>query len=233
MNAADQGRRHTAGAAREGNAAKVLRIEIVSDVVCPWCFIGKRRLARALEMLRAQRPELVPQVCWRPFFLDAQTPIAGEPYRPYLERKFGGPERLAEIWRRIEIAGRGENIEFAFERIALRANTLLAHRLIHRVQEKRDASTLVERLFRAHFTAGENLGDAAVLARLAAECGEDEAATSAYLATKQDAEIVRELAERNQRMGITGVPFFNFDGRVGVSGAQAPETLIEAINEAA
>ncbi|MBI3147533.1 MAG: DsbA family oxidoreductase [Betaproteobacteria bacterium] len=211
---------------------KALSIEIISDVVCPWCFIGKRRLARAIEKLRATNPQIAPEISWRPFFLDAQTPVSGEPYRPYLERKFGGPERLDAIWRHIEEVGRGENIDFAFERIALRANTLLAHRLIHRVQAQRDASALVERLFSAHFTAGENLGDAAVLSRLASECGEDEAATRAYLVTDQDAEVVRELVAQSQRMGITGVPFFIFNGRVGVSGAQAPETLVQAMNEA-
>lgn len=212
---------------------KALAIEIISDVVCPWCFIGKRRLARAIETLSATNPQVAPQISWRPFFLDAHTPVDGEPYRPYLERKFGGPERLAAIWRHIEEVGRGENIEFAFGRIAWRANTLLAHRLIHRVQAQRDASALVERLFSAHFTAGENLGDAAVLARLAGECGEDEAAMRAYLATDQDAEIVRELVAQSQRMGVTGVPFFLFNGRIGVSGAQPPETLIQAMKEAA
>ncbi|MBI4987751.1 MAG: DsbA family oxidoreductase [Rhodocyclales bacterium] len=209
----------------------VLNIDIVSDVVCPWCFIGKRRLEAALRELRAERPDVAPRIRWLPYFLNPDTPEAGEPYRPFLEKKFGGPEKLAQIWAQIVEAGRSAGIEFAFERIELRANTLRAHRLIHRAQKAGDANALVERLFAAHFLNGENIGDAGVLARLAGECGENETAALAYLRSGEDADEVRAQAERGQRMGITGVPFFIFGGRYGIGGAQPPEVLLDALRQ--
>ncbi len=208
-----------------------LRIDIVSDVVCPWCFIGKRRIEAALAQLRAVRPEIVPHIHWLPYFLNPDTPAEGEPYRPFLERKFGGPEKLAQIQAHIAEAGRTAGIDFAFERIELRANTLRAHCLIHRVQKTGDADALVERLFAAHFLQGRNIGDNEVLARIAGQCGQDEAATLAYLRSGEDAAEVREQAERGQRMGITGVPFFIFNGRYGVGGAQPPEVLLDAMRQ--
>jgi len=208
-----------------------LAIDIVSDVVCPWCFIGKRRLEAALRGLRAERPDVVPTLRWLPYFLNPDTPDSGEPYRPFLEKKFGGPEKLALIWEQIAVAGRTAGIEFAFERIEVRANTLRAHRLIHRAQKAGNADALVERLFAAQFLNGENVGDAGVLARLAGECGEDEPAVLAYLHSEEDADDVRALAERGQRMGITGVPFFILAGRLGIGGAQPPEVLLDALRQ--
>jgi predicted DsbA family dithiol-disulfide isomerase len=111
-----------------------LTIDVVSDVVCPWCFIGKRHLDRALELWREEQPDCAVTVRWRPFFLNPDTPEAGEPYRPFLERKFGGPKQLEELWQRVGEAGRPAGIAFAFEKIELRANTLNAHRLIHHAQ---------------------------------------------------------------------------------------------------
>lgn len=206
-----------------------LAIDIVSDVVCPWCFVGKRRLEAALCELKNERPDVAPRIRWLPFFLDPDTPEAGEPYRPYLERKFGGPQRLAQIWAQISEAGRSAGIAFAFERIELRANTLKAHRLIHRAQAKGEADALVERLFAAQFLRGENVGDAAVLARIAAECGDDEAETLAYLRSDEDAAAVRAGFERARQMDITGVPFFILAGRYGVGGAQPPELMLAAL----
>jgi predicted DsbA family dithiol-disulfide isomerase len=208
-----------------------LQIDIVSDVVCPWCFIGKHRLEAALQLLRAERPDVAPRIRWLPYFLNPDTPEEGEPYRPFLERKFGGPEKLAQIQAHVAEAGRTAGIDFAFERIALRANTLRAHRLIHRAQKAGNADALVERLFAAHFLLGENVGDAAVLARLAGECGEDESAALAYLLSGEDAAEVRAQAERGQRMGISGVPFFILDGRLGIGGAQPPEVLLDALRQ--
>lgn len=208
-----------------------LKIDIVSDVVCPWCFIGKRRMEAALRGLRAERPDIAPTIRWLPYFLNPDTLEEGEPYRPFLVRKFGGPEKLAQIQAHIGEAGRTAGIEFAFERIEVRANTLRAHRLIHRAQKAGNADALVERLFAAHFLQGEHVGDAAVLARLAGECGGDESTTLAYLRSEEDADAVREQAERAQRMGVTGVPFFILAGRYGVGGAQPPEVLLDALRQ--
>lgn len=209
-----------------------LTIDVVSDVVCPWCFIGKRRLEAALRELKRERPEVAPRIRWLPFFLNPDTPEEGEPYRPFLEKKFGGPEQLAQIWAQIAEAGRSADIAFAFERIEKRANTLKAHRLIHRAQTRGDADALVERLFAAQFLDGRDVGDAAELARLAADCGEDEAAALAYLRTEEDADAVRAGFDRAQRMGVTGVPFYILAGRYGVGGAQPPELMLGAMRQA-
>lgn len=208
---------------------KELRIDVVSDVVCPWCFIGKRRLEAAIHAFRQEEPEIVPHIRWLPFFLSPDTPEEGEPYRPHLEKKFGGVEKLAQIWAQITEAGRPDGIEFAFERIEKRANTLKAHRLIHHVQQSGDAGVLVDRLFAAQFIEGKDVGDAAVLARLAAECGLDESATLAYLHGDADADQVRSLFERSQKQGITSVPFFILDERFGVGGAQSPDLMLTAL----
>ncbi|MCC6657190.1 MAG: DsbA family oxidoreductase [Rhodocyclaceae bacterium] len=209
-----------------------LTIDVVSDVVCPWCFIGKRRLEAALRELKRERPEVAPRIRWLPFFLNPDTPEEGEPYRPFLEKKFGGPEQLAQIWAQIAEAGRSADIAFAFERIEKRANTLKAHRLIHRAQTRGDADALVERLFAAQFLEGRDVGDAAELVRLAADCGEDEAAALAYLRTEEDADAVRAGFDRAQRMGVTGVPFYILAGRYGVGGAQPPELMLGALRQA-
>jgi predicted DsbA family dithiol-disulfide isomerase len=208
-----------------------LQIDIVSDVVCPWCFIGKHRLEAALARLREERPDIVPAIRWLPYFLNPDTPEEGEPYRPFLEKKFGGPEKLAQIWAQVAEAGRSAGIEFDFERIELRANTLRAHRLIHWAQREADAGALVERLFGAHFQRGKHIGAVTVLARIAAECGYDEAAVSAYLASDESAGEIRAQAEKAQRMGISGVPFFIFNGRIGMGGAQAPDVLLDAMRQ--
>lgn len=205
-----------------------LAIDIVSDVVCPWCYIGKHRLEAALERLRGERPDIVPRIRWLPYFLNPDTPVEGEPYRPFLEKKFGGPEKLAQIQAHVAEAGRTAGIDFAFERIEIRANTLRAHRLIHLAQKEGDANALVERLFAAHFLNGENIGDVDVLARIASEAGLD---ASAYLRSEEDAEAVRDQAERGQRMGITGVPFFILAGRFGVGGAQPPEVMLDTLRQ--
>ena len=208
-----------------------LNIDIVSDVVCPWCFIGKHRLEAALAQLNVERPEVATHVRWLPYFLNPDTPVEGEPYRPFLEKKFGGPEKLAQLQAQLGAAGRTAGIDFAFERIALRANTLRAHRLIHHVQKTGDANALVERLFAAHFMNGENIGDVAVLASIAGECGQDVSAVLAYLGSEEDAVAVRAQAERGQRMGITGVPFFISNGSHGIGGAQPPEVLLDAMRQ--
>lgn len=216
---------------------KPLKIDVVSDVVCPWCFIGKRHLDRALELWRDEQPDCAVTIHWRPFFLNPDTPEAGEPYRPFLEKKFGGPKQLEELWQRVSAAGRTAGIEFAFEKIELRANTLNAHRLIHHAQTKYGADTtvtaaLVEALFAAQFLEGRHVGDRKVLADVAATCGMDRAAVLGYLESNEDADAVRGGASEAQRMGISGVPFFIFNQRLAASGAQPPEALLQVMRQA-
>ena len=211
-----------------------LTIDVVSDVVCPWCFIGKRHLDRALALWREEQPECQVTVHWRPYFLNPDTPEAGEPYRPFLEKKFGGPKKLEELWQRVSEAGRTAGIEFAFEKIELRANTLAAHRLIHHAQSvgAGDTAKLIEALFAAQFLEGRHVGDRAVLADVAAACGMDRAAVLRYLESDEDADAVRGGAIEAQRLGVSGVPFFIFNNRLAASGAQPPEALLQVMREA-
>jgi len=213
-----------------------LTIDVVSDVVCPWCFIGKHHLDHALQLWHAERPQCAVSVRWHPFFLNPDTPEGGEPYRPFLEKKFGGPEKLAEIWQRVSAAGRTAGIEFAFEKIELRANTLNAHRLIHHAQRVGADGTavnkLIEGLFAAQFLEGRHLGDRAVLADVAGESGMERDAVQAYLESAEDADEVRAAAGEMHRMGIGGVPFFIFNKKLAASGAQPPEALLKVMREA-
>lgn len=205
-----------------------LIVDVVSDVVCPWCFIGKRHLDAALAEFDAPV-----SVRWRPFFLNPDTPPAGEPYRPFLERKFGGAQALENIWARVRAAGEQAGIDFAFEKIELRANTLAAHRLIDRFQRQGLATdVLVERIFTAGFCDGRFIGDPVELATIAAGCGEDFDETLAWLQGDAEADAVQAEEARIRQLGINGVPFFIFNGRLAVEGAQPPAVLLDALRQA-
>ncbi len=209
-------------------------IDVVSDVVCPWCYIGKRKLEAALDRIRAQEPDLPIVVRWHPFQLNPELPAAGVDRRSYLEAKFGGPERAREIYARVAAAGESVGIPFRFDSIERQPNTLDAHRLLAWAQGRRegDADALVERLFRAYFLDGQFIGDRDTLARLAADAGYDADDARAFLSSGELAEAVAGADERARSMGVSGVPFFIFGGRTALSGAQAPETLLEAIAQA-
>ena len=210
----------------------MLTIEIVSDLVCPWCFIGLRRLSTAIAQVRAERPDFACRKRWLPFFLNPHTPPEGEPYLPFLEAKFGSREAVEALFERVREAGRPYGIEYAFEKIALRANTLQAHRLIHWAQQQGDAEALVERLFIAQFQRGEYVGDVRLLANIAGECGYSAADAAAYLATPQDADSVRAMEAEVRQAGIRQVPTFIVDRQQIVVGAEDPRVLAEAIHRA-
>ncbi|MBL0291020.1 MAG: DsbA family oxidoreductase [Betaproteobacteria bacterium] len=216
----------------ERPAPRVFTIDVVSDVVCPWCYIGKRRLAAALARLARRHGDVDFQVSWHPFQLNPDLPAGGVDRRQYLEDKFGGPERAAAIYARVREAGTGVGIPFAFERIERQPNTLDAHRLVSWAQRQGPADALIEALFRACFLDGRYLGDRATLATIAGEAGFDAESARAMLAGDEGIENVRALDARVRELGVTGVPFFIFDNRVAVAGAQEPEALIEAIEEA-
>lgn len=204
-----------------------LVIDVVSDVICPWCFIGKRRLAAAL----AQRPDVAVTVNWRPFQLDPTIPDGGIDRKDYLRRKFGDDERIAALHDNVRAAAADTDIAFRFEAIERSPNTLDAHRLIRWAQPLGRQDEIVERLFSDYFLAGRDIGAHAVLAEAAASGGLDPTDVAARLATEEDKEAVRDEIATAARLGISGVPFFIFDGRYGVSGAQAPETLVEVIDK--
>jgi predicted DsbA family dithiol-disulfide isomerase len=213
----------------------MLSIQIVSDVVCPWCWIGSRRLQAAIALVEEEYPAFSYRKSWLPFFLNPDTPAAGEPYRPFLEKKFGGRERVEQIFAQIRTTGQSCGLDYAFEKIEVRANTLLAHRLIHWVQQQGDAEVqverLVERLFQAQFQFGENVGDAAVLVAAAAECGYDASAVRDYLASNTDAELIVRTEAEIRQLGITMVPTFILAGQHAVVGAEEPTTLAAAIKQ--
>ena len=208
-----------------------LTIDIVSDVVCPWCYVGKRRLEAALDLLAAREPALRPVVNWHPFQLNPDLPAEGVDRRAYLEAKFGGAAGAAQVYDRVRAAGAAAGIAFAFERIARQPNTLDAHRLIAWAQARGGGEAMVERLFRAYFVDGRYVGDREVLAALAGEAGQDEGAARAHLASGLGAEAVAAMDRRARKLGIEGVPFFIFNQRVALSGAQEPGTLLAAIDE--
>jgi predicted DsbA family dithiol-disulfide isomerase len=210
-----------------------LAIDVVSDIVCPWCFIGKHNLDAALAQLRADEPARAPQVRWLPFFLNPDTPEEGEPYRAFLEAKFGGAAKVDAMQERLAEAGAAAGVTFAFDKMKVRPNTLRAHRLLYRTQmDGTDASALKERLMVGHFQRGENVGDVEALVRIAEELGQDADATREYLNSDADADTVRGLAERAHQMGINGVPFYIINQAVGMSGAQPPHNLLLAIEQA-
>ncbi|HRF31279.1 MAG: DsbA family oxidoreductase [Dechloromonas sp.] len=210
----------------------MLTIEIVSDLVCPWCFIGLRRLSTAIEQVRREIPGFSCRKVWRPFFLNPDTPPQGEPYMPFLEAKFGSREAVEALFARVREAGRAYDLDYAFERITLRANTLQAHRLIHWAQQRGEAEQLVERLFVAQFQRGEYVGDVALLTQIAAECGYPPAEVAAYLASTQDVDTVRSQEAEGRAAGIRQVPTFIVDRRLVVVGAEDPAVLAEAMRQA-
>jgi len=211
----------------EDMRAKVT-IDVVSDVVCPWCFVGKRKLDAALSLVS----ELEVEVNWRPFQLDPTIPQGGVSRHDYMAKKFG-PEKIAAIHERLEGVGAEAGVAFAFDKIERSPNTLDAHRVIRWAQAHGAQSALVDRLFTLYFMEGADIGDRDLLARLAGEHGMDAATIRAALDTNQDAVAVQQEIASAVRMGVSGVPFFILDGRLGVSGAQPPEILADAIRKAA
>jgi predicted DsbA family dithiol-disulfide isomerase len=207
---------------------KTVTIDVVSDVMCPWCYIGKRRL----EAAAAAQPDIGLDVRWRPFQLDATIPPGGMDRRMYLERKFGGADAVERVYAPVRAAGEAEAIPFAFEKIRRSPNTINAHRLIRWAAQAGIQDAMVERLFRLYFLEGGDLTDTAVLAKAAAEAGLEKEVAERLLASDADVAEVKGEIEAAQRMGITGVPTFIVDGRYAVVGAQSPAVLADAIAKA-
>jgi predicted DsbA family dithiol-disulfide isomerase len=203
-------------------------IDVVSDVMCPWCYIGKRRL----ETAAAACADIGLDVQWRPFQLDATIPAEGMDRRMYLERKFGSAEAVERVYAPVRAAGEAEAIPFAFDKIRRSPNTINAHRLIRWAGQAGLQEEMVERLFRLYFIEGGDLTDTAVLARAAAEAGMEHDPVERLLAGDADTNEVRAEIEAAQRMGVTGVPTFIIAGRYAVVGAQSAEVLADAIAKA-
>lgn len=213
-------------------AAKLdIRIDVVSDVVCPWCYVGSKRLAQALAGL----PDIAAEVHWRPFQLDPTIPPEGLDRKAYMRGKFGSDERIREVHDRLIQSTADAGIPFAFDRIAVAANTLDAHRLIRWAGAQGPAvqDRVVRALFKANFEDGRNIGDHAVLTEIAAAAGMDGVVVAALLPTDSDREEVRQEIAQAQRMGVTGVPCFLLENKYAVMGAQPTEALADAIKQVA
>jgi predicted DsbA family dithiol-disulfide isomerase len=203
-------------------------IDIVSDVVCPWCFIGKRRLEKALAQFEGHQAH----VTWRPFELNPDMPRGGMDRDRYVAAKFGGPERAKEIYQRITDAGKGEEIDFRYDLITKTPNTFDAHRLLWMAEREGDQNALSEALFRAYFVEGKDVGDRAALAAIAARCGIDASAAELFLESGKGGDEVRAEQLLAQKLGVSGVPFFILNGRYAISGAQDPQMMLAALNRA-
>jgi predicted DsbA family dithiol-disulfide isomerase len=204
-----------------------LTIDVVSDVVCPWCYLGEKRLEAAL----AEESTSV-AVRWRPYQLDPTIPQGGLDRAEYMERKFGRDGRLKSIHDHLVRLGAEVGIPFAFDKIERAPNTLDAHRLIRWAASAGAQREVVDRLFRAYFVEGRDIGDHAALLEIAVASGLDAAVVARLLAEGADAEAVkREIADA-QAIGVTGVPFFIFAGRIGVAGAQDVPFLRRAMAQA-
>ena len=205
-----------------------LQIDVVSDVVCPWCYIGKRKLSRALELYARRKPDAEPpQVAWHPYQLNPDLPEAGVDRRDYLARKFGG--RSAEIYARISAVGAEVGIPFAFDKVARQPNTLAAHSLIALAGDAGLQDAVVEALFRAYFIDGRDLTANETLSAVACEAGLARKQVDACMASAPVRERVKARDAQARRIGMEGVPFFLFNRRLAVSGAQDPEVLVDAM----
>ncbi len=204
-----------------------MQIDVISDTVCPWCFIGKRRLQRAMEM----RPGIPFDVKWRPYQLDTTVPRGGMDRQAYMRAKFGDdPQKIVEMYKLIAAEGEKEGIAFDFAAIQRRPNTLDSHRLIRWAEGHGVQDEVVERLFIAYFENGEDIGDIRVLADIADICGMDGVETAQMLEDGTDLELVAREDQIAREMGVTGVPAMIFGGKLAVSGAREPQVLASVID---
>ena len=206
-----------------------LTIDVYSDVVCPWCYIGKRRLERALNQLKGIENS---SIIWRPFQLNPTMPKDGMDRVAYLEAKFGSLDAFRQMEEHMLAAGAAEQIPFAFEKVVRTPNTFLAHRLIWYAEQQGRQDAVVESLFRGYFVNGEDIGSAPVLIRLAEQAALDGAAVDRFLASHEGAAEVKEEEAQGRELGIRGVPYFVVNHAYGISGAQPVEVFVSAINRA-
>ena len=205
-----------------------LTIDVFSDVVCPWCFIGKRRLEKAIAL----RPDMPVEVRYRPYFLNPWVPREGMSRVDYLATKFGSPERYEKIALRVAQAAANEGLTYNIGALARQPNTLDCHRLILWAGSIGKAAQVKQRLMEIYFSEGGDLSDRDVLAQAASDCGLDPVEVRNLLASDADVAAVERAAKSAQEAGIDGVPFYVFGNVLAVSGAQAPDYLAGAIERA-
>ncbi|MBV9786070.1 MAG: DsbA family oxidoreductase [Acidisphaera sp.] len=206
-----------------------LPIEVVHDLVCPWCFLGVRRLFRTLR----RRPDLTFELSWRPFLLNPDMPRAGMARTDYVIRKFGGEDRARRLYASIAEIGRTEGVLFRFDRIRRTSSSVDAHRLVRLAAGYGRAAEMVEALFSAHFTDGHDIGELSVLLAVAGACGLDTGVARRFLLSDDDVDAVHADNLRAHRLGINGVPCFVVSGRHAIAGAQEPEVIERLLDVAA
>lgn len=211
------------------SAPPVLTIDLVSDLVSPWCYLAQRRLARAL---RAVDGACLPRIRWQPFEINPAINDAGIAVDDYLESVFGSTEAGREVLADVRDVGEGEGIRFDFDRVASVPNTLAAHRLILLAEEFDSGARVSDALFRGFFEEGRDIGNISVLSEVAAETGMDAAATLQYLSGDRNRDTVRARHAQAQSAGLTAVPGLVFNRRYAVMGVQEPEVLIAAMDRA-
>jgi predicted DsbA family dithiol-disulfide isomerase len=204
-----------------------LTIEIYSDIVCPWCYVGKRRLERALTSVGGDR-----HVTWRPFQLNPTMPLDGMDRTAYLKAKFGSLEIFGRMEEQLLAAGADEQIPFAFEKIQRTPSTFAAHRLVWYAAQQGKQNEVVESLFRAYFLEGKNIGELKTLVRVAAEAGLDRTETDTFLTSEQGVVEVKAEEAVGRRLGIRGVPSFVINSNIAISGAQPSDIFVSAIQQA-
>ncbi len=205
-----------------------VQLDIVSDTICPWCYVGKVRLEQALSQFNGNHVEIV----WRPFQLDPTVPAGGIDRKTYLKKKFGDSGRSKSMLEALEAAGQEDGLRFNFEAIARTPNTVDSHRLIRWSQIDGFQDAVVTHLFQAYFEQGKDIGDREVLSQIAESAGMDGEAIASRLATDMDVEIVGAEARQASEMGISGVPTFIANSKIAVSGAQPSSVLLQFLDKA-
>lgn len=199
-----------------------MHLDIYLDTICPWCFIGKRRLEQAFDLWQGQRPE----IRWRPYQLNPEMPRDGMDRGSYLRMKFGSDRGAERVYQSIAQAGAAEGLLFHFAAIRRTPNTLDSHRLIRFAERDSLQDSVLEQLMQAYFMEGADLGDRQTLARLAEECGLSRQEVESYLASEEDREAIRKEDTTARLSGVVGVPCFIGNGRYALPGAQPPEALV-------
>lgn len=203
-----------------------MRIDVIFDTICPWCYVGKRRLERAL----AQRPLVRPEIRWKPFLLNPDMPTRGIDRKTYLENKFGGPYRVKQMYAAVAAAGVSEGISFAFETIVRTPDSLPSHRLIRLAQRMGRGSEAVEAVFAAYFTQGVDIGAEDALLGLGLQLGLDKADIRTALNDDDDSEQILTENTRAHRLGISGVPSYVFNESYALAGAQEADIFLRLID---
>ncbi|TKS60623.1 MAG: hypothetical protein EWM72_01173 [Nitrospira sp.] len=206
-----------------------ISIEIYSDVVCPWCYIGKRRLERALDQLNGAAEA---RITWRPFQLNPTMSLDGMDRAAYLEAKFGSLDAFRQMEEQVIAAGVEERIPFAFDKIQQTPNTFAAHRVIWHADRLGKQDAMVETLFRVYFVEGQNIGNVKTLIQAATEAGLDRAETESWLSSDEGVAEVKAEEAVGHRMGIRSVPYFVLNGTYAISGAQTPDRFVSTLRKA-